>query len=354
MYGAPNLYFFNFTKKTNSGPTKRTNVLQFFFKKKEEKRTKLTCLSQTFNLITCAFSSTFRIWISPKPKRTYTVSVGKDKLKCIQVADPGIITARKRSLGQGNIFAPVCHSVHRGGLPQCKLGYPLCQGDPPAKETLPAKETSCQGDPLPRRPPCQGDPPAKKTPLQAHTQGGNWGGSGPGPHTRGKFGGSDPGPHLRGNSGGSDPGPHRRGKFRGIRTTPPPDDYCCGRYASYWNAFLLLDAPGPDYKKLGYNEHSAIKSGFLCIKIIDSNFQKFGYNEHMFRRNSYFFFSLLVVSGTQCSWYILPEKLNTGLSIVPISERFASNSFTSSFPWFVLLFQRYDEQLNSWSVNGDS
>ena len=27
----------------------------------------------------------------------------------------GLITARKRSLGQGNIFTPVCHSVHRGG-----------------------------------------------------------------------------------------------------------------------------------------------------------------------------------------------------------------------------------------------
>ena len=26
-----------------------------------------------------------------------------------------IFTARKRSLGQGNIFAPVCHSVHGGG-----------------------------------------------------------------------------------------------------------------------------------------------------------------------------------------------------------------------------------------------
>ena len=26
-----------------------------------------------------------------------------------------IFTARKRSLGQGNIFTPVCHSVHRGG-----------------------------------------------------------------------------------------------------------------------------------------------------------------------------------------------------------------------------------------------
>ena len=26
-----------------------------------------------------------------------------------------VFTARKRSLGQGNIFTPVCHSVHRGG-----------------------------------------------------------------------------------------------------------------------------------------------------------------------------------------------------------------------------------------------
>ena len=28
-----------------------------------------------------------------------------------------IFTARKQSLGQGNIFTPVCHSVHRGGVP---------------------------------------------------------------------------------------------------------------------------------------------------------------------------------------------------------------------------------------------
>ena len=27
----------------------------------------------------------------------------------------GIFTARKRSSGKGNVFAPVCHSVHRGG-----------------------------------------------------------------------------------------------------------------------------------------------------------------------------------------------------------------------------------------------
>ena len=29
--------------------------------------------------------------------------------------EPLLFTARKRSLGQGNIFTPVCHSVHRGG-----------------------------------------------------------------------------------------------------------------------------------------------------------------------------------------------------------------------------------------------
>ena len=39
-----------------------------------------------------------------------------------------LITARKRSLGQGNIFAPVCHSVHRGEY----LGrYPQA-GTPPS------------------------------------------------------------------------------------------------------------------------------------------------------------------------------------------------------------------------------
>ena len=35
-----------------------------------------------------------------------------------------IITTRKRNLGQGNIFAPVCHSVHRGGV--CSRGLSAC------------------------------------------------------------------------------------------------------------------------------------------------------------------------------------------------------------------------------------
>ena len=32
-----------------------------------------------------------------------------------------LVTARKRRLGQGNVFTPVCHSVHRGGV-----GFPAC------------------------------------------------------------------------------------------------------------------------------------------------------------------------------------------------------------------------------------
>ena len=35
-----------------------------------------------------------------------------------------IFTACKRSLGQGNIFAPVCHSVHRGGRGSTWTGTP--------------------------------------------------------------------------------------------------------------------------------------------------------------------------------------------------------------------------------------
>ena len=39
----------------------------------------------------------------------------KDIFSRCQVQWLKIITARKRSLRQGNVFTPVCHSVHRGG-----------------------------------------------------------------------------------------------------------------------------------------------------------------------------------------------------------------------------------------------
>ena len=143
-------------------------------------------------------------------------------------------TACKRSLGQGNIFAPVCHSVHRGRVclstcwetplperPMCQ-GAPPCLGDPPTYQgDPPAKEApSCQGD----TPPCQGDSPAlsPRAPPGPH-QGGNWGGSGPGPHPRGKLRGDQIQAHTQGgNWGGSDQGPHPRGKLMGIRSRPTP------------------------------------------------------------------------------------------------------------------------------------
>ena len=39
-----------------------------------------------------------------------------------------IVTARKRSLGQGNIFTPVCHSVHRGEVPGPGRGCLVLRG----------------------------------------------------------------------------------------------------------------------------------------------------------------------------------------------------------------------------------
>ena len=48
---------------------------------------------------------------------------------------------------------------------------------------------------------------------------------------------------LWGSEGGST-GPHPRGELRGIwprGVETPRDGYCCGRYASYWNAFLFCE-----------------------------------------------------------------------------------------------------------------
>ena len=80
--------------------------------------------------------------------------------------------------------------------------------------------------------PCSRSPgggiPACLPGLQAHTQGGSWG----------VWPGGSQGPHL-----GGSPGPHlgRCVSQHALRQTPPPmDGYYHRRYASYWNAFLLL------------------------------------------------------------------------------------------------------------------
>ena len=44
-----------------------------------------------------------------------------------------LTTARKRSLGQGNIFTPVCHSVHRGGSTPPGQVHPPGPGTPPGQ-----------------------------------------------------------------------------------------------------------------------------------------------------------------------------------------------------------------------------
>ena len=57
----------------------------------------------------------------------------QQSFKCL----PVVITARKRSLGQGNVFTPVCHYVHRGGgLPNLPGCSPSGLGRPPWMQTL--------------------------------------------------------------------------------------------------------------------------------------------------------------------------------------------------------------------------
>ena len=66
-------------------------------------------------------------------------------LKCqVLLLVKAIFTARKRSLGQGNIFTPVCHSVHRGGsasvhdgIPPPPSRHPPEAGTPPQEQTPP-------------------------------------------------------------------------------------------------------------------------------------------------------------------------------------------------------------------------
>ena len=99
----------------------------------------------------------------------------------------------QRSCGQGNIFTPVCHSVHGGGggfcLNACWDTTPPDQADPPRSDITTTT--------TPSPPPGTRQTPPDQTPP------GTW-------------------------------------------QTPPPETdssirSTSGRYASYWNAFLLLD-----------------------------------------------------------------------------------------------------------------
>ena len=54
----------------------------------------------------------------------------------MELSQAELITARKRSLGQGNVFTPVCNSVHGGCLPLCMLGrHPWADTPSPSDTT---------------------------------------------------------------------------------------------------------------------------------------------------------------------------------------------------------------------------
>ena len=92
-----------------------------------------------------------------------------------------IITARKRSLGQGNIFSSVCKEFCSqwgggGGLPQCMLGYHTPGTRHPLQQTSPGADTprtrhhpSGPGTPPRADPPGaprDQAPPQEQTPLE--------------------------------------------------------------------------------------------------------------------------------------------------------------------------------------------
>ena len=137
-----------------------------------------------------------------------------------------IFTARKRSLGQGNIFAPVCHSVHRRGA---------WAGTPLGRYTPPGRYTPWEGTPPWQvHPPRQVHHPLAGTCPQAGT-----------PPTPDRY---TPG-QVYPLTGTSPSGRYTPQQVHPLAGTPPwqvhPSSSACweiratsGRYASYWNAFL--------------------------------------------------------------------------------------------------------------------
>ena len=149
-----------------------------------------------------------------------------------------IFTARKRSLGQGNIFAPVCHSVHRGGVhgqvPPGQVHHPgqvnPSAGTPPGRYPQAGIPPS-QVHPLDRYPrqvhPKAGTPQGRYTPRQVHPLAGT-----PPPRQVHPPGRVHPPLGRYTPLWAGTPPRQVHPLHAGIRSTS-------GRYAPYWNAFLL-------------------------------------------------------------------------------------------------------------------
>ena len=143
----------------------------------------------------------------------------------------------QRGCGQGYVFTRVCDSVHRGGLRR----PPWDQADTPpgpGRTPLTRENPPDQAD----TPPDQGEPPrTKQTPPTRENP--PWQGDPPGPGRPSPGPDRPPGRENPPRDQADPPGPGRP-PWQGEPPSPPPEEDCSiqsmsGRYASYWNAFLL-------------------------------------------------------------------------------------------------------------------
>ena len=152
----------------------------------------------------------------------------------------------QRSCGQGNIFAPVCHSVHKGGvcLSACwdtapPLGADTPRADTPWEQTQPQNRHPLQEQTPPgadtpwSRHPLEQTPPGADTPQSRH------------PKSRHPPPGSRPPrsrhpPEQKPPPKQTPPGSRLPPVSRHLpREADSGIQSMSGRYASYWNAFLF-------------------------------------------------------------------------------------------------------------------
>ena len=142
-----------------------------------------------------------RNWTNPDTETAKTLSL--------------LLYRPQRSCGQGNIFSPVCHSVHKGEgwwwYPRRHWGRPPRSRHPLGADTPPWEQTGADNPrsrhlPWEQTAPRGADTPPEQTPPGADTPLGSRHPPGADPPR------ADPPPRIRSTS---------------------------GRYASYWNAFLF-------------------------------------------------------------------------------------------------------------------
>ena len=159
---------------------------------------------------------------------------GIDKGLCpLGSRDEGSLYRLQQSCGQGNIFAPVCHSVQRGMSASVHAGIPHpLVADTPWEQTSPLEQTPPLGADTPqsrhpwsRHPPEQ-TPPGADSPQEQTSPGANTSLEQTPPQSR--LPGSRP-PWEQTPPWEAD---------SGIRSMS-------GRYTSYWNAFLCNSKIGP-------------------------------------------------------------------------------------------------------------